>query len=180
MFSTNCVTNCILKKAFQIIIMFKRFLIISMPINGIFNKRQQVHKQRHLKTVNHLWDSGHVLSFMASARVQMTGMAKRVDDLVPCPLTVLLVGRPSNADSLALSWTCLAGSTTSPPSLQNTCSLSCWSSSSKYSSNKVLIAITSGRITTNPLYRMPFSTRYESQVCAVVELHSSHASMDII
>ena len=62
----------------------------SMPINGIFNTRQQqqqqVHKQRHLKTVNHLWDSGHVLFFMTSARVQMIGMANGLDDLAPCPL----------------------------------------------------------------------------------------------
>ena len=60
-----------------------------MPINGIFNTRQQqqqVHKQRHLKTVNHLWDSGHILSFMMSARGQMTGIANGLDDLAPCPI----------------------------------------------------------------------------------------------
>ena len=75
--------------------MRKRFLTMSMPINGIFNTRQQqqqqqVHKQRHLKTVNHLWDSGPVLSFMTSARVQMTGIANGLDDLAPFPTKRLL------------------------------------------------------------------------------------------
>ena len=136
--------------------MRKRFLTMSMPINGIFNTRQQqqqqVHKQRHLKTVNHLWDSGHILSFMTLARMQMTGMANGLKYLAPCPpsarydysvsLTVLLVGRPSNGDSLEHSQTHFAGLTTSSPDRKTTVlsrSLSCWSSSSKYLSNKVLI-----------------------------------------
>ena len=81
--------------------MHKRFLTMSMPINGIFNTRQQqqVRKQRHLKTFNHLWDSGHVLSFMTSAIVQMTGMANRVDDLAPCPL-------PHNTTIVSRSLSC--------------------------------------------------------------------------
>ena len=105
---------------------------MSVPINGIFNTRQQhINKQLHLKTVIHLWDSGPVLSFMTSAREQMTGIANRLDELVPCPLphkttvaasasfTVPLVGRPSNGDSLEHSWTRLAGLTTSPHAPQN-------------------------------------------------------------
>ncbi|KAI0232318.1 Calpain-1 catalytic subunit [Lamellibrachia satsuma] len=89
---------------------------------------------------------------MDEARVQMTGMANRIDDLAPCPpspqydysvsLTVLPVGRPSNGDSIEHSRTRHAGLTTSPAACKTTIlsrSLSCWSSSSKYSSNKVFI-----------------------------------------
>ena len=115
---------------------------MSMPINGIFNTRQQrqqhVHKQLHLKTVNHLWDSGHVPSFMTSARVQMTGIANGREVVEPpspqndccASLTVPLVGRPSNGDSLEHSRTRHAGLTTSPHApaglpLVNTCVTKC-------------------------------------------------------
>ena len=184
-------TNVLNKLLF---LMYSTTLTTSMPINGIFNTRQQqqVHKQRQFKTVNYHWDS---ISFMAWARVQMTGMANELDDLVSCApspqndnsvsLTVLLVGRPSNGDSLKHSWTRLAGITNSPPACKTTIvsrSLSYWSSSVKYSSNKVLIWSRSLRAGYQQTYYIEphFSTRYVGQVCDVVELHSAHASMDII
>ena len=104
--------------------------------------------------------SGHILPFVAWARVQMTGMANWLNDLVPCPsfpqndysvsLTVLLVRRPSNGNSLEHSQTRLAGLTSLSPARKTTIV-----SRSRYQQTRYI--------------ERHFSTHYLGQVCDMVE-----------